>query len=288
MMRYFLLTLGTVLSILFIAFLKKGKKYEYLVENLDSNEFPLNELYTVGFVWSTTRIFCLKGKVASELKTEATLLYDSQYAEYYANIIWAQTLTLVYFFLTMTFLCAGIMYSMAGFMLIVGGFLSVLIGVYCMENMKNMLDKRTRECENELPEVVSTMAVLVNSGMMLRESWDMIAENGTGEFYRLMQNASKKMQNGISDADAIFLFGKESNSAEIKKFTSALLQNMEKGGTELAGFLTRQSSELWSAKRQKMLQEGEKAATKLLMPIVLIFIGIIIIVITAAFAGALF
>ena len=63
---------------------------------------------------------------------------------------------------------------------------------------------------------------------------------------------------------------------------------MEKGGTELAGFLTRQSSELWSSRRQRMLQEGEKAATKLLLPIVLIFIGIIIIVMTAAFAGALF
>ena len=103
-----------------------------------------------------------------------------------------------------------------------------------------------------------------------------------------MRKASKKMENGISDADAIFLLGKESNSTEIKKFVSALLQNIEKGGTELAGFLMRQSSELWNTRRQRMLQEGEKAATKLLLPIVLIFVGIIIIVMTAAFAGALF
>ena len=154
--------------------------------------------------------------------------------------------------------------------------------------MRNMLENRTKECEYELPEVVSTMAVLVNSGMMLRDSWNMIAANGTGEFYRLMRKASKKMENGISDADAIFLLGKESNSTEIKKFVSALLQNIEKGGTELAGFLMRQSSELWNTRRQRMLQEGEKAATKLLLPIVLIFVGIIIIVMTAAFAGALF
>lgn len=280
--------IGSILSIIFIAFLKKGEKYEYLVENLDANEFPLNELYTVGFVWSKVGVFKLKGKMASELKTEATLLYEPQYAEYYANIIWAQTLTLVHFFLTMTFLCAAIMYAMAGLMLVAGGFMSALVGIYCIENMGNTLKNRTRECENELPEVVSTMAVLVNSGMMLRDSWNMIAESGVGEIYRLMQNASKKMKNGISDTDAIFLFGKESNSTEIKKFTSALLQNMEKGGAELAGFLTRQSSELWSSRRQRMLQEGEKAATKLLLPIVLIFIGIIIIVMTAAFAGALF
>lgn len=96
------------------------------------------------------------------------------------------------------------------------------------------------------------------------------------------------MKNGYSDADAIFLFGKASNSTEIKKFVSALLQSMEKGGAELSGFLAQQSSELWGTKRQHMLQEGEKAATKLLLPILLIFIGVIIIVITAAFAGSLF
>jgi tight adherence protein C len=84
------------------------------------------------------------------------------------------------------------------------------------------------------------------------------------------------------------MFGKNSNSTEIKKFTSALLQSMEKGGGELGSFLASQSSELWNAKRQRMLQAGEKAATKLLLPIVLVFVGIIIIVMTAAFAGSLF
>ena len=132
------------------------------------------------------------------------------------------------------------------------------------------------------------MAVLVNSGMVLREAWNMVAENGNGAFYELMLKAVENMRNGCSDADAIFLFGKASNSTEIKKFTSALLQSMEKGGAELSGFLANQSSELWNTKRQRMLQQGEKAAAKLLLPIVLIFVGIIIIVITAAFAGSLF
>lgn len=107
-------------------------------------------------------------------------------------------------------------------------------------------------------------------------------------FIKLMKRASEDMNNGFSDSDAIYRFGKASNSGEIKKFVSALLQSMEKGGAELTSFLANQSSELWKLKRQHMLQEGEKAATKLLAPIVLIFIGVMIIVITAAFAGGLF
>jgi len=287
-MRYIFLGIGSILAILFMVQIKKGKRFASIVEGLDSSTFPLNQLYVVGFAWSSTKLFKLRSKRAADLRAQATLLYDSQYAEYYANVAWAQTITLVHLFLTMSFLMAGIMYDLAFLMLVGGIFLSIVVAAYCLENMKNTLTKRTEECEAQLPEVVSTMAILVNSGMVLREAWNMIADSGTGAFYELMRKAAENMKNGYSDADAIFLFGKASNSTEIKKFTSALLQSMEKGGAELSGFLAHQSSELWNAKRQRMLQAGEKAATKLLLPIVLIFVGVIIIVMTAAFAGSLF
>lgn len=287
-MRYVYLTIGTVLAILLIIQLKKGEKYESIVENLDENIFPLNGLYGAGFAWSSTSFFRLKGNIANKLQVNASLLYEPQYAEYYANVVWAQTITLTHLFLTITFLVCGIMYDSAVFLLVVGSFMCALVAIYCLQNMKNVLSQRTEECESQLPEVVSTMAVLVNSGMVLREAWNMVGENGKGAFYELMRKASENMMNGYSDADAIFLFGKASNSTEIKKFTSALLQSMEKGGAELSVFLAHQSSELWNTKRQKMLQNGEKAAGKLLLPIVLIFVGIIIIVMTAAFAGSLF
>lgn len=287
-MRYIFLGIGSILAILFMVQIKKGKRFASIVEGLDSSTFPLNQLYVVGFAWSSTKLFKLRSKRAADLRAQATLLYDSQYAEYYANVAWAQTITLVHLFLTMSFLMAGILYDLAFLMLVGGIFLSIVVAAYCLENMKNTLTKRTEECEAQLPEVVSTMAILVNSGMVLREAWNMVADSGTGVFYELMRKAAENMKNGYSDADAIFLFGKASNSTEIKKFTSALLQSMEKGGAELSGFLAHQSSELWNAKRQRMLQAGEKAATKLLLPIVLIFVGVIIIVMTAAFAGSLF
>ena len=287
-MQYIFIGMGSLLAILFMVQMRKVKKFEPLVENLDSNIYPFNALYIVGFAWSSTKLLRLKGKTALDLIQQASMLYEPQYAEYYANVVWAQMLTLVHLFAAVTFMMAGIMYDNATFMLIVGFFMCALIAAYSLQNMKNKLSKRTEECERQLPEVVSTMAVLVNSGMVLREAWNRVAENGIGAFYELMRRTSENMRNGYSDAEALLLFGKTSNSTEIKKFTSALLQSMEKGGAELSVFLARQSSELWSTKRQHMLQSGEKAATKLLLPIVLIFVGIIIIVITAAFAGSLF
>lgn len=287
-MQYLLMLIGTVLAVLFILQMMKGRSYISYVENLDENEFPLKDLYIVGIAWSSVGMFQLKGKTAAELKQQAALLYDPQYAEYYAHVAWAQCLTFAHLFSAATFLLAGFLYDAAAIMLLGGIFLTATMIVYSLQKMKNSVSARMEECEAQLPEIVSTMAILVNSGMMLREAWTMISESGDGAFQMLMRKASDNMRNGYSDADAIFLFGRASNSVEIKKFTSALLQSMEKGGGELGVFLARQSSELWNTKRQKMLQRGEKASTKLLAPIVLIFVGIIIIVMTAAFGGALF
>lgn len=287
-MRIVFMLVGTILSILYIVLLKKGEVYISYVENLDEEKFPMSELYVTGFVLMENPILSLKGNLGKNLKTQASLLYELQYAEYYASVAWAQALSLTHLFLAVTFLAAGLLYDSATLMLGAGIFMSVVIAVYCLEDMKNRLDSRTKECEMQLPEVVSSMAILVNSGMVLKEAWKTIAYSRDGAFYELMKKATENMNNGYSDADAIFMFGREINSPEIKKFTSALLQSMEKGGTELAGFLSSQSSEIWNSKRQRMLQEGEKAATKLLIPIVLIFGGIMVIVLTAAFAGALF
>ncbi len=287
-MRFIYLIIGSVLGVLYILKLSKGKQYESMVEVLDSEQFPLKDLYTAGFAWSETSIFQFSGKIPASLKAQAGLVYDPLYSEYYGSVVWAQTISMTHLFLAMTFLLAGFLVDMASFILLVGLFMSVFVAVYFLQNMKNVLAERTQECEGELPEVVSTMAILVSSGMILREAWTMIANNGEGKFYELMREAGENMQNGYSDTDAIFLFGKSTNSAEIKKFTSALIQSIERGGSDLPSFLSKQSSELWQSKRQRMLQLGEKAATKLLMPILLIFVGVIIIVITAAFAGSMF
>ncbi|MFV0364028.1 MAG: type II secretion system F family protein [Suipraeoptans sp.] len=285
-MQIILVTIGTILAILFLIQLKRGKKYESMIVNLDNNVFPLPELYVVGFVWSELKIFAISENMLLKLRRQAAVLYPPQFSEFYANIVWAQTLSLVHLLLAVSVLFAGA--TNAFTFLLIGAFFTVLVYVYCQENMKNTIESRREKCEDELPNVASTMAILVNSGMMLRETWKMIAHNNKGAFYQLMRQAIENMNNGYSDAQAILLLGKESNSKDIKKFTSALVQSVEKGGGELDIFLTKQSSELWNEKRQKALQSGEKAATKLLLPIVLIFIGIIIIVITAAFAGSLF
>lgn len=281
-MRVLILVLGTLFTILLIIKLISGKKYEAYFMGLDSSEYPLKSLYGIGYAWENGRLFALKEKKRDELVGQAVLLYEKQYAEYYANLTWAQMLTFVHLSLTIGFLLAGIMntslFAFAGILF------GAVLGYYFLTKMKELLVSRRDECAIELAEVVSSMALLINAGMMLKEAWETIAYSKEGTIYELMQGACDDMKNGMSEIEAIHRFSNLSNSPDIKKFASSLIQGIEMGNQDLSAFLNAQSTELWSMKKQLMLQKGEAAASKLLIPTTLIFVGIIILVIAAAVA----
>ncbi len=279
-MQLISLILGSVLLVLLLIKLSKGKKFEDYVANLDDTDFPLKGFYGIGFAWNEGKLLSLKGKIRHTLVNQAKLLYDPQYAEYYATVVWAQVLSFVHLFLCAGFVLAGAFDFL--FFALVGVLCAGVFGFFFFTKMKEMLKKRQSECVIELPEIVSTMALLMNSGMVLKEAWEKIAYSKEGTIYTLMQDACVDMQNGMSEIDAIHKFGIMSDTPEIKKFTGALIQGIEKGSRDLSDFLTKQSSEMWALKKQIMLQKGEAAASKLLAPIALIFIGIMIIVISAA------
>lgn len=275
------LTLGSILTILFIVQSLKGKKYNNMVENLDSAEFPLKSIYVIGFAWNDWKLLALKGKTKEKLLDNAKLLYESKYAEYYAAVVWSQVLSFSHLCLIVGLLLAGALNSF--FMLFIGIGVAVVFDFYFLNRMNDLLKTRGDACVEELPEIVSTMALLINAGIMLRDAWRTIADSKEGTIYTLMRQSCTDMENGMSEVDAIHKFGKLTNSQEVRKFTSALTQSIERGGAELNDFLARQSVEIWTLKKQLMLQKGEAASSKLLAPTAMLFVGIII----AVLAGAL-
>jgi tight adherence protein C len=280
-MRVFCLALGSILALLFFIQLKIGSRFASYSESLEGNDFPLKSLYCVGFAWASFKPLALRGRTKETLLSQSKLLYDQQYADYYANVVWAQAIMFVHLTLTVGFILGGAM-GLPLFSLL-GVVFAVVFARFFLTSMSEKLKERQLNCLIELPEIVSTMALLINSSMVLRDAWEKIALSKEGIVYELMQKACVDMQNGESEADAIYKFGILSNSSEIKKFSSSLIQGLERGSKDLSDFLTNQSSEMWNIKKQIMLQKGEAAASKLLIPTSLIFVGILIIVISAAF-----
>lgn len=282
-MNFIMLLLASITTVLFLVNLARGKQYGYMVESLDGGEYFLKELYVVGFSLNDRKIFKLRGKMERNLKKQAKLLWGDRYYEYYANLAWAQ-------FLSLTLLVVSVGFSLSGFLkteqipillILVLLFVAAFWNL-SLSRMKEKVQQRREACEAEFPNMVSKLALLINSGMVLREAWRVTAYGKEGTLYTLMKQACEDMENGESDIGAIYKFGVTSDSASIKKFTSAMIQGMQKGNSELADFMVSQTSELWAHKRQMALQQGEVAAGKLIIPLGITFAGIIMIIVSAA------
>lgn len=282
-MNFIMLLLASITTVLFLVNLARGKQYGYMVESLDGGEYFLKELYVVGFSLNDGKIFKLRGKMERNLKKQAKLLWGDRYYEYYANLAWAQ-------FLSLTLLVVSVGFSLSGFLkteqlpillILVLLFVAAFWNL-SLSRMKEKVQQRREACEAEFPNMVSKLALLINSGMVLREAWRVTAYGKEGTLYTLMKQACENMENGESDIGAIYKFGVTSDSASIKKFTSAMIQGMQKGNSELADFMVSQTSELWAHKRQMALQQGEVAAGKLIIPLGITFAGIIMIIVSAA------
>lgn len=282
MMRYILLLFGTIFALLLTVMLIKGKKYNYMIHALEGDDFPFKAIYSAGLALQDFKMFKPSKKIASYLRDNTKLAYSRKFSEFYTRIIWAQALSLGLLCSSVCFLLSAIITDMAGLLGLIGAVMLILPGYYFVSHVGEIVQKRRDACEEEFPNAIAKLALMINSGVILHDAWEVVAQGNSGELYTLMQKACDEMSNGKSDVDAIYEFGIQSGSETVKKFTSALIQSIERGGGELPGFLSNQSKELWQHRRQVMLQKGEKAAGALLMPIVLMFFGVMLIVISAA------
>lgn len=274
--------IGTALAVLFIITMFMGQSYDEMLEPLPDKDFPLKAIYSSGLVLQNLPLLNLNGKRKEKLRSDSTLFFSAKYSEYYSRIVWAQILSFSLLILSVTFMFAGFDRQFSLFFVIIGVVASAIFAYYFYQSIDQKIKTRKDECEREFPNAISKLALMVNSGVILHDAWEFVAFGKNGVFYDLMKESCDQMKNGKTEKDAIREFGIKTNSDNVKKFTSSLIQSIDLGGGDLPIFLSNQTREIWQERKQKMLQKGEKAASALLMPIVMLFAGVMLIVIAAA------
>ncbi len=278
-----IMTAGTLIGLIFVLLLWTGKKYDDWIVPLDSKEFPLREMYGAGFVLADILKFNYTSKAERKRRQQIALIYGEKHSEYYLRVNVAERFTLAAVVLGLAFVLYGLTSELA--MLLVLTMFAFLAYYYVSTLPGATLQKKSEAILNEFAEVVSKLALLVNAGMILREAWEKVANTGEGALYKEMRRAIDQMNNGISEIDAYTEFGTRCTSAEIKKFTSTIVQGMVKGNRELVEMIKQQSREIWDAKRYHVKQQGEKAATKLMIPMMIMFGGILVMIVIPIFAN---
>ena len=280
---YIVFGIGAVLLGIWLVLFFTGLKYASLFDALTEKEFPLKEIYFVGYAALELVHYSYKSKHDRKLRKELSVLFGEKYAEYYLRVIHAQEITMSLTLAILGFALYGVADDIA--VLVVLLIFAGLAYYYFGTLTEKRILKRSEEMLRDFSNVVSKLALLTNAGMILREAWTEIAFSGETTIYREMQTSVEEMNNGISEIDAIFRFGKRCIIPEIKKFSSTIVQGLVKGNNELAMMLQAQSREVWMLKKQDIHRQGEKAASRLLIPGVIMFVGILIMVIVPIFTN---
>ena len=115
-----------------------------------------------------------------------------------------------------------------------------------------------------------------------------VADDNEGLLYQEMRNTAMELSNGIQEIEAYKAFGERCSIKSLKKFSTMMIQNLQKGSKEVVIFLKDMSNEAWEEKKHEVKRKGEKASSKLIMPIGLIFLGVMILIIVPMFASLRF
>jgi len=275
---------GTILGMFWLYLMIKGsRRYAAYIRVLDGSEYFMKELFGIGYyalerfpVDMNTAHFRKRKGCLSELKGKRNAPFYVQ-ADLAAQVTYI--LTVVSFGSLLGVWTGDVS------ILLLAVLLGVLLMIYVEADEDSRLEKRHQSIRRDFPHVLSQLSLLINAGMPLREAIESVASRGGGIFYEEIRLLLEDMKNGVPDYEALQKFADRCGISEVRKFSSIMIQNMKKGSSELAYALMDLSSEVWRMRVNSVREEGEKASAKLLIPIFMIFVGILIMVIVPILSG---
>ncbi len=283
--RIVILVISTLLTIFWVIGSEAGyaRHADYIKPLKDNKSHPLYMTYGVGFFILDRIHYSFHSLIDNRRIAQAKIVFGEKYGEYYYHINVAEKFSLSF----MAVVAGFDLYCVSGemIMVLVGVFAAVILFWFVDTRITDVIENREAEIDYEFADMVSKLTLLINAGMIMREAWSEVAYASEGLIYQEMRTSIQLMQNGISEEEAYIAFGARCYSKRVKKFISMLVQNLTKGNKELVAFLKQSTKESWEERKHYVKRKGEAAATKLLLPIGLMFAGILIMIVVPIFGN---
>lgn len=273
----------TVTAFIGILLLLSSKRYKEYIEPLDSNEYKLRALIPAGLFIIDAIKYGYSTKYDRKLMAKIIEIYGAKYSHYYLNIHWANKLAyimLTAFFLSLFGLSSKPDAGYGVFSLIV----LVAVAFVSDNDLNEKIKKRRTSMQLDFPDFLNKLTLLINAGMTVTRAWEKIATGNKkeGVLYEELSITVADIRAGKSEIAAYEDFAKRCRIPEITKFVSVILQNMKKGNNEMVSILRLQASECWEMRKRTAMRLGEEASTKMLFPMMIMFLALLIVVIAPA------
>lgn len=171
-------------------------------------------------------------------------------------------------------------------------FLTPIIAAVIYYGKDNDLHKKVEEREHQMrmdyPEIISNLALLIGAGMTVQNAWNKVTmdyrntrnETGVKRYaYEEMLYTLYEIGNGVSQNTALEHFGRRCHIQSYAKLATLLSQNLRKGTSNLSELLKSEAKDAFEDRKHIAREQGEKAGTKLLAPM-MILLGVVMIIIT--------
>lgn len=167
-----------------------------------------------------------------------------------------------------------------------GLFLMVLIPLLLVKELDKKIKRKNDQIIMELPEFLNKVTLLVNAGETVQKAIIRCVEqrkNPEKSFlYKELLQVVNELKNNYSFQQALEDFNKRCAIQEVSIFTTTVLLNYRRGGTEFVTALSSLSRDLWEKRKALTRSLGEQASSKLVFPMVLIFLVVMLIIATPA------
>ena len=223
-----------------------------------------------------------KGGVHKTIMTNSYELYGKKHAGYKAKDLLAKLLSYPIIGVAVSLMFGALVFgagntSVGAGILAIGSAIVVVV-VYAMyDELSDKVKKRRAAISKQFPNVVSKLALLVTSGMIMDRAWKETAFSQETELYHEMRKTSDELDNLVSPEAAYSNFISRCNTKETAKLASAIMQNLSKGNAEIGMLLKNMAREAWQERRHTAKRDAEKANSKLMVPTMLLFLSILVI-----------
>ncbi|OAB46163.1 type II secretion protein F [Paenibacillus glacialis] len=186
-------------------------------------------------------------------------------------------------------LCSGCVLSIGlgektGFIL--GGALAVLLPVAMVKDLYSKVQIRDQDILMELPELLNKIVLLVGAGETVQKAITHCVERKKEQhdhpLYKEFNRMIQDWDSGYSFQQAFESFSKRCALQEVSIFTTTILLNFRRGGNDFVLALRDLSRTLWESRKMITRTRGEQASSKLVFPMVVIFMVVVVLVGTPA------
>ncbi|HOM03330.1 MAG TPA: type II secretion system F family protein [Acetivibrio sp.] len=273
----------TVILVVFsLLFLLSRSKYGDYIEPLDKKEYKLRSFIPVGLFILDIIKYKYTSKYDRRLQSKVAELKGMKYSMYYLQIHHANKIVLMILILLLFSLLSAATQDVAT---VVFGILVVAAIPFFMDReLTEKVNRRRLSIQIDFPDFLNKLILLVNAGMTVSRAWEKSVTDNDKDtvLYQELRVVLADIRGGKSETSAFEDFANRCRIPEITKFVSVLLQNFNKGNAEMISILRLQATECWEMRKHAAKRLGEEASSKMLFPMMLMFIAVILIVATPA------